>query len=84
MMENPRLGEDNIIKSVRNLFTLEKLKKETFNTTIKDIRNLLRLEEESIEDRVLTSIRNVLRLGKENKTIKDITIRNIRYFFDDE
>ena len=84
MMENPRLGEDNIIKSVRNLFTLEKLKKETFNTTIKDIRNLLRLEEESIEDRVLTSIRNVLRLGKENKTIKDIRIRNIRYFFDDE
>ena len=63
MMENPRFGEDNIIKSVRNLFRLEKLKKETINTTIKDIRNLLRLEEESIEDRILTSIRNVLRLG---------------------
>ena len=63
---------------------MEKLKKETINTIIKDIRNLLRLEEEAIEDRLLRSIRNALRLGKENKAIKDIAIRNIRNFFEDE
>ena len=43
-MENPRPEEENIIEDVRNLFRLEKLEKETVDTTIKDIRNLFRLE----------------------------------------
>ena len=47
MMKRLRLEENknvvvNIIKDVRNLFRLEKLKKETIDATIKDIRNLLR------------------------------------------
>ena len=46
-MKRLRLEENknvvvNIIKDVRNLFRLEKLKKETIDATIKDIRNLLR------------------------------------------
>ena len=43
-MESPRLEEENIIKDVRNLFRLERLKKETTDITIKDIRNLLKPE----------------------------------------
>ena len=42
-MESPSLKGQNIIKDVRNLFRLEKLKKETSDTTIKGIRNLFRL-----------------------------------------
>ena len=45
-MEIPSLQEENIIKHVRNLFRLEKLKKETNDTTIKDIRNIFRLKKE--------------------------------------
>ena len=41
------LKEENIIKDVRNLFKLEKLKKETNDTTVKSIRNLFRLEKEN-------------------------------------
>ena len=47
MMESPRLEEENIIKDVRNLFRLERLKKETTDITIKDIRNLLKPEKEN-------------------------------------
>ena len=43
-MESPSLEEENIIKDVRNPFTLEKTKKETTDTTIKGRRNLFRLE----------------------------------------
>ena len=43
-MENPRPEKENIIKDVRNIFRLEKLKKEIIDTTIKDIKNLFRLE----------------------------------------
>ena len=46
VMEIPSLQEENIIKYVRNLFRLEKLKKETNDTTIKDIRNIFRLKKE--------------------------------------
>ena len=55
MIENPSPEEENIIKDVRNLFRLEKLKKETIDTTIKDIRNIFRLEKENeeIKDRIL-------------------------------
>ena len=43
MMEKPRPEEENIVKDVKNLFRLEKLKKETTDTTIWDIINLSRL-----------------------------------------
>ena len=42
MMDSLSLEQENIIKDVRNLFRLEKLKKETIDTTIKDTKNLLR------------------------------------------
>ena len=42
MKKYPRPEEENIIKD--DLFRLEKLKKERIDTTIKDIRNLSRLE----------------------------------------
>ena len=79
MMENPRPEEENIIKDVRNLFRLEKLKKETIDTIIKDIGNLFRLEKENkaIKDRMLRDIRNVFRLETE-KAIRDIILRYIK------
>ena len=40
-MESPSREEENIIKDVRNSFTLEKLKKETIDISIKDIRNII-------------------------------------------
>ena len=40
-MENPRPEQENIIRDVRNFFRLEKLKKETTDTTIKDIKTPL-------------------------------------------
>ena len=46
---------------------MEKLKEETINTTIKDIRNLvfkLQGENEEITDRILRDIRNIFRLEK--------------------
>ena len=66
MMESPSLGEENIIKGIRNLFRLQTLKKETTDITIKDRRNLFRLEKElkEIEDRILRDIRNVFILKK--------------------
>ena len=53
MMESSSL-EEKKIKDVRNLFKLEKLKKETTATTIKGMRNLFRLkkENEEIKDRL--------------------------------
>ena len=38
-MENTRPEKEGRIKDVRNLFRFENLKKETIDTTIKDIRN---------------------------------------------
>ena len=43
-MENPSPKEENIVKDVRNIFRLEKLKKEAIDIKIKDTRNLFRLE----------------------------------------
>ena len=66
MMENTSLEGENIVKDVRGLFRLEKLKKETINTTIKCTWNLFRLEKENDEiiDRILRYIRNAFRLWK--------------------
>ena len=46
-METPRPKEEKIFKDVRNLFRLEKLKKETIDTTIKAIRNCLYLKKKT-------------------------------------
>ena len=43
----PSLEEEYIIKDVRNLFRLEKLKKETTKTTIKGKRDIFRLKKEN-------------------------------------
>ena len=58
-MEKPRLEEENKIKDVKNLFRLEKPKRETTDTTIKDIRNLFKLEKENkvIKERIIKDIR---------------------------
>ena len=56
-------------------FQIGKTKKGIIYTTIKDIRNIFRLEENGeIKDRVLRDIRNVFRLERENKVIKDIIL----------
>ena len=67
-MENPGPEKESIIKDVRNLFRLEKLKKETVDTTIKDIRNLFRQEKENkaIKDIILRDIRNLFENEEEN------------------
>ena len=39
-IEEDKTIEDNIIKGERDLFRSKKLKKEAYDTTIKDIRNL--------------------------------------------
>ena len=49
MMKSQNLEEENIIKCIRNLFRLEKLKKQTTDTTIKGIRNLFRLEKKKMK-----------------------------------
>ena len=67
MMESLRLGEEKIIKEVRNLVRLEK---ELNQTAIKDIRNLSRqeIETKAIRDRILRDIKNILSTNK-NKII---------------
>ena len=35
-----KLGKENMIKDVKNLFRLGKLKKQTIDTTVKDIKQL--------------------------------------------
>ena len=66
-MESSSL-EEKKIKDVRNLFKLEKLKKETTGTTIKGMRNLFRLkkENETIKFRIVRDIRHVFWHGEEN------------------
>ena len=44
MLENPRPEEENIIKDIRNLFSLQK---ELNYTAIIDIRNLFRREKQN-------------------------------------
>ena len=46
-MESQNLEEKNIIKDVRDFFRLEKLKKETIDTTIKVRKILLRIEKQN-------------------------------------
>ena len=46
-MLSSSLEEEHITEYVRNLFRMEKLKKEKIDTTIQDIKNLFILENES-------------------------------------
>ena len=86
MMESPSLEKENRIRDVRNLFRLEKVKKETIDTTLKGIKNFCRpeTEKEEIKDRIFRDIRNTFRLEKGNKTIKDIILRDIINLFEKE
>ena len=43
-MKTSSLEEENIIKNLRNLCRLEKLKKETIDTIVTDIKNLFRIK----------------------------------------
>ena len=65
MIESPMPEEEIIIEKVRNLFRLDKLKKETIYTRINDIRNIFRLKKENkeIEDRIIINIRNLYKPG---------------------
>ena len=65
---------------------MKKVKNTTIHITIKDIKNLFRLDKENkeIKDRILRDIRNVFRLENENKAIKDIIVRDIRNHLENE
>ena len=73
-MENPRPGVKNIIKDIKNLFSL---KKELNDTAIKDIRNLFRLEKETkeIKDRELRDIKNLFE-HEEKEDYKPVRVSN--------
>ena len=61
-MENAKSEEENIIKDIKNLFTL---REELNYTAIKDVRNLFRLEKETkaIKDRILRDVNSSLGEG---------------------
>ena len=63
MMESLSLEEENIINDKRSLI---RLKNEENYTTVKDIRNLFRLEKETkvIKDRTLIDIKNLFEHGE--------------------
>ena len=62
------------------------LKRETVDSTIKDIRNLFRREKENkaINDIILRGVRNVFMLEKHNKAIQYIILRDFRTLFENE
>ena len=62
--KDKRRAGENIIKDKRNLFILL----ESF--TIKDVRNLFRLEKK-LNETTVKDIRNLFKLKKENKAIKN-------------
>ena len=65
-MESLSPKEEDIIKDIRNLFSL---KKEQSYTAVKDIRNLFRLKKEQSYTAV-KDIKNLFRLKKEIKESK--------------
>ena len=73
MLEEDKNIKNNI-KDARNLFTLQKLKKETNDTVIKDIRSLFRLKKrnKAIKDRTLGDTRNFFEHEEEDyyKSVK--------------
>ena len=66
MMTNLKLEKENIIKDIRNLFTL---KEEQNYTAIKDVRNLFKQEKEAkaIKDWILRDIMNLFVHEKEEE-----------------
>ena len=71
MMENPI--PENVIKDIVNLF----VPKEELNyTTIKDIKNLFRLEKESkaFTERILRKIRNIFEYEQEENYYKPLRV----------
>ena len=70
--------EENIIIDVRNLFRLEKLKKETIDATIKDIKNLFRLDKgnKAITDIIIRDIRNIFENEEEGNYYKPVRASN--------
>ena len=62
------------------------LKRETIDSTIKDIRNPFRREKENkaIKDIILRGVRNVFMLEKHSKAIQYIILRDFRNLFENE
>ena len=62
------------------------LKRETIDSTIKDIRNLFRREKENkaIKGIILRGVRKVFMLEKHNKAIQHIIPRDFRNLFENE
>ena len=77
MIEIPSL-EENLIKDLKNIFRLEKLKKERINTTIEGIRNLFRLEKENKEIKyiILRDIRNLFEHEEEENYSEPVAASN--------
>ena len=65
MMENPRPEEENIIKDIRNLFTL---RKKTNYFAIKVVRNLFRLEKQTkaVRERIPRDNKDIFEHEEEN------------------
>ena len=65
---------------------MEKLKRETIDSTIKDIRDLFRPEKENnaIKGTIVKYIRNLIRLEKENKVTEHAILRYIWNLFENE
>ena len=63
-MESSR-PEGNIIKNIGNVFSMEKLKKETNYATVKGARNVFKIEKENkaIRERIVRDIRNLFVKG---------------------
>ena len=83
-MGNPRPEEENSYRC-KKPFQIGKTKKETTDTTMKDMMDFLKLEKENkeIEGRIFRDIRNVFRREKE-KEINDIILKNIGNRFENE
>ena len=75
MMENPRPGEENIIKDIRNLL---RLKWRLNYTAMKDVRNLFTLENQTkvIKGRILTHIENRFEHEEEENYYKPVRVSN--------
>ena len=75
MIENPRPGEENIIKDIRNLL---RLKWRLNYTAMKDVRNLFALEKETkvIKGRKLTHIENLFEHEEEENYYKPVRVSN--------
>ena len=72
MMENPRPGEEEMIKDIINLFKLKKETKAMKDRILRDIKNLLEHEEENYYKPVI-----ILNMKVTVKEIKHYQLKNI-------